>query len=70
MDKDKNKDLEEALLTLYKVITEHTKDKVLERLKDDFYKIEKDMATAIAQSNKDIQDESYKNCPYYKDETE
>lgn len=65
---DDNKGIEEALFILYKTVLEHTKEEALKQFREDYYKFQKDIATAMSRINKDVEDDSYKNCPYYKED--
>ena len=63
-----DKGIEEALFILYKTVLEHTKEEALKQFREDYYKFQKDIATAMSRINKDVEDDSYKNCPYYKED--
>ena len=63
-----DKCIEEALFILYKTVLEHTKEEALKQFREDYCKFQKDIATAMSRINKDIEDDSYKNCPYYKED--
>lgn len=65
--KDTNKEIEEALLSFFKLYFEYRKEEILKEINKEFLNFQ-DCIVKMSLLGGNENDESYKNCPYYKEE--